>query len=114
MSEGRQGTVLEARAVHKSYRQGPREVRVLEGVELALGTGESLAIVGASGAGKSTLLHILGGLDEPDQGVPDSLLAETDVLLWWGLRERKPGWTARRRLCAMELTVSWFSPGMSV
>ena len=68
MSEGRQGTVLEARAVHKSYRQGPREVRVLEGVELALGTGESLAIVGASGAGKSTLLHILGGLDEPDQG----------------------------------------------
>jgi lipoprotein-releasing system ATP-binding protein len=68
MNEQRAGIVLEARDVHKSYHQGPREVRVLEGVDLALGGGESLAIVGASGAGKSTLLHILGGLDRPDSG----------------------------------------------
>ncbi|MEE4293356.1 MAG: ATP-binding cassette domain-containing protein [Xanthomonadales bacterium] len=70
MSEPRMqnGAVLEARGVSKSYRQGPREVVVLRDVSMALGAGESLAIVGVSGAGKSTLLHILGGLDRPDGG----------------------------------------------
>jgi lipoprotein-releasing system ATP-binding protein len=60
--------VLEAWGLRRSFRQGPREVRVLEGVDVALAAGESLAVVGASGAGKSTVLHILGGLDRPDEG----------------------------------------------
>jgi len=68
VSETTTNPVLEARRVRKTYRQGPREVRVLEQVDLSLAAGESLAIVGVSGAGKSTLLHILGGLDRPDVG----------------------------------------------
>jgi lipoprotein-releasing system ATP-binding protein len=61
-------TVLEARDVHKSFRQGPVVLEVLTGVALAVHPGERLAIVGASGSGKTTLLQILGGLDRPSSG----------------------------------------------
>jgi lipoprotein-releasing system ATP-binding protein len=61
-------TVLSATGVHKSFSQGPEVVRVLEGVSLAIASGERVAIVGASGSGKTTLLQILGGLDAPTSG----------------------------------------------
>ena len=75
------GIVLEARGVRKSFHQGPREVRVLEDINMTLAAGESLAVVGSSGAGKSTLLHILGGLDRPDAGE-----VFIDGASMWGLK----------------------------
>jgi lipoprotein-releasing system ATP-binding protein len=61
--------VLEAREVHKSFRQGPVVLEVLQGVALTVAPAERVAIVGASGSGKTTLLQILGGLDPPSSGV---------------------------------------------
>lgn len=54
--------------VERHYRQGDETVHVLNGVELALWGGQSVALVAPSGAGKSTLLHIAGLLEHPDQG----------------------------------------------
>jgi lipoprotein-releasing system ATP-binding protein len=62
-------SVLEAQAVHKSFRQGPVLLEVLRGVALTVAPGARVAIVGASGSGKTTLLQILGGLDPPSSGV---------------------------------------------
>ena len=61
-------TVLQAQALCKRFAEGPLQVDVLQGVELQVQPGQTLAIIGQSGSGKSTLLHLLGGLDKPSSG----------------------------------------------
>jgi putative ABC transport system ATP-binding protein len=60
--------VVEARGITKVYRMDGVEVRALDGVDMAVAYGDSLAIMGPSGSGKSTLLGLLGGLDRPTSG----------------------------------------------
>jgi lipoprotein-releasing system ATP-binding protein len=60
--------MLIADDIHKTYRRHADSVRVLSGLNLEVGRGEFISIVGASGSGKSTLLHLMGTLDKPDSG----------------------------------------------
>jgi len=63
-----QAPVIRLSGVHKTYAQDGVEVHALRGIDLEVGQGDFVAIMGASGSGKSTLMHILGCLDVPDSG----------------------------------------------
>ena len=62
------GPIIEVTDLHKSFAFDHERIDVLRGLDMRVGRGEVVAIIGASGAGKSTLLHLLGGLDRPTSG----------------------------------------------
>lgn len=86
-------TVLSCEGLGKVFYQGSDPVEVLHGINLTVGRGERIAIMGSSGSGKSTLLHLLGGLDAPTAG-----------RVFWegvdieGLSEREISWRRNRTL----------------
>ena len=69
--------MIELRNIRKSYEMGANRLEVLKGIDLRIGAGELVSIMGPSGSGKSTLLNILGILDDFDQG--DYSLAGTRI-----------------------------------
>lgn len=64
-------------ALRKTYGEGEAAVHALRGVDLTVGDGELLVLLGPSGSGKSTLLNVLGGLDRPTAG--NCFFKETDL-----------------------------------
>jgi putative ABC transport system ATP-binding protein len=61
-------TVIHTEALTKTYVSGTNEVHALRGIDLTIGRGELVAIMGTSGSGKSTLMNLLGCLDSPTAG----------------------------------------------
>jgi putative ABC transport system ATP-binding protein len=60
--------LIEVRGLHKVYMQDTLEVPVLSGIELSVGQGEVVSLMGPSGSGKSTLLNVIAGIDQPTAG----------------------------------------------
>ncbi|MBP1619488.1 MAG: transporter ATP-binding protein [Acidobacteria bacterium] len=91
MSDGN-GAAVRAAGLVKGYGAGERRVEVLRGLDLEVGRGEMLAVVGPSGVGKSTLLHLLGLLDRPDRGALELFGADVTRLSV----EERAAWRNRR------------------
>jgi lipoprotein-releasing system ATP-binding protein len=87
--------ILQAQGLRKVYEGGDgTPIEVLAGVDLEVGRGEFVAIVGSSGSGKSTLLHLLGALDTPSAGsvrLDGRSYAELDEDAIAAVRNRKLG-----------------------
>jgi putative ABC transport system ATP-binding protein len=84
-------TLVKVSGVDKVFKRGSEEIHVLGGLDLAIPSGEFLALMGPSGSGKSTLLNLIGGLDRPSEGTIEVGGQRIDKL-----SDRKlAGWRAR-------------------
>ena len=101
-------TVLACSQVTKDFAlEDGKPIRVLKGVDLSVGIGESVSILGASGSGKSTLLHILGGLDDPTSGevvIAGMRYNELTEKVRTRLRNKKVGFVYQFHHLLMEFT----------
>lgn len=61
-------TLIRIRGLHRHYSLGGQDIRAVDGIDLEIHEGESVALLGPSGSGKSTLMHLLGALDTPSSG----------------------------------------------
>lgn len=101
--------MLNLESITKSFHDGESELHVLRGIDLELGPGESLALLGASGNGKSTLLQIAAGLESPDTGEvhilgrPVSRMSERELAM---LRRRHLGFVFQQFNLLPGLSVS--------
>jgi ABC-type lipoprotein export system ATPase subunit len=68
VSESGNAALLSARGLRKEFGRGDALVRAVDGIDLDVLPGETVAVMGPSGCGKSTLLHLLGGLERPSGG----------------------------------------------
>ena len=77
--------------VEKVYRMGRVDYRALRGVDLAIDTGEMVAVVGPSGSGKTTILNLVTGIDRPTTGTVTvegrriDTLSEEELAVWRGV-----------------------------
>ena len=84
--------LIELAGVEKVYRTGKLEYRALRGVDLAIETGDMVAIVGPSGSGKSTIMNMITGIDRPSAGTVTvdgrriDEMSEEELAVWRGQR----------------------------
>ena len=85
--------ILRTEKLCKYYGRGSSAVKAVDNVDISIGKGEFVSVIGKSGSGKSTLLHLLGGLDRPTSG--RVFLSDIDL---YSVKEDKLAVIRRRRI----------------